>query len=139
MMDGIQVRWHLHLAKGGVGWNKENGSKGKPMNRTMKMAMVGMAVVLAGLGVAMAQEVQANPAVVQAPAIVKQTTCPVMEGNPINPEIYADANGKRVYFCCHACQAEFKANPEKYIEKLEKQGVTLDPTLVAPAAIPAPS
>jgi len=109
------------------------------MNRTMKMVVVGMAVVLAGLGVALAQEVQAGAAEAQAPAIVKQTTCPVMEGAPINPGIYADANGKRVYFCCHACQSEFKANPEKYIEKLEKQGITLDKTPVAPAATPSPS
>lgn len=109
------------------------------MNIKMKMVVVGMAVVLAGLGVALAQQVQADAAAAQAPAIVKQTTCPVMEGTPINPKIYADANGKRVYFCCHFCQAKFKADPEKYIEKLEKQGITLDKTPVAPAATPSPS
>jgi YHS domain-containing protein len=56
---------------------------------------------------------------------VKQTTCPVM-GGPINKEIFADYDGKRVYFCCAACLETFNKDPEKYIKKLEDQGVVLD-------------
>ena len=55
-----------------------------------------------------------------------QTICPVM-GNRIDRNIYADHNGKRVYFCCSACIGKFKSDPEKYIKKLEKQGVKLEP------------
>ena len=58
---------------------------------------------------------------------VKQTVCPVM-GNEINKEVYADYNGKRVYFCCQGCLSTFKKNPEKYMKKLEDGGVTLENT-----------
>lgn len=54
-------------------------------------------------------------------ALVSQKTCPVM-GNPIDKSIYTDFKGKRVYFCCGGCPAQFKKNPEKYLDKLEKTG-----------------
>lgn len=49
---------------------------------------------------------------------IEQKTCPVMEGNPINPEIFVEYQGKKVYFCCEACPATFLANPEQYLAKL---------------------
>jgi YHS domain-containing protein len=55
----------------------------------------------------------------------EQTKCPVM-GYTINKKIYADYQGKRVYFCCGSCISEFKKDPEKYIKKLEDQGVELE-------------
>ena len=48
----------------------------------------------------------------------EQTTCPIMEGNPINKAIFTEYKGKKVYFCCAGCDAKFKADPEKYIAKL---------------------
>ena len=75
--------------------------------------MAGMAVLM-GLGVALAGE-----------AVKHQTLCPVM-GGAISKTVYADADGKRVYFCCSGCIATFKKDPAKYIAKLEKDGVTLD-------------
>jgi YHS domain-containing protein len=59
-----------------------------------------------------------------------QTTCPVL-GGTINKEVYADYQGKRIYFCCQGCDKEFEKNPEKYLQKLKDEGVTLEP---APAA-----
>jgi len=62
--------------------------------------------------------------VTHLPAEAKsQTTCPVMGGN-IDKNIYADYQGKRIYFCCKGCDEEFKKNPEKYLKKLEVEGVT---------------
>jgi YHS domain-containing protein len=58
-----------------------------------------------------------------------QTTCPVM-GGEINKEIYADHDGKRVYFCCAACIPKFEKDPEKYLAKLKEMGVE-------PEAVPA--
>ena len=58
-------------------------------------------------------------------ATKNQTTCPVM-GGKIDKSIYADYEGKRVYFCCASCLAEFNKNPEKYVKKLEDEGVTLE-------------
>jgi YHS domain-containing protein len=52
-----------------------------------------------------------------------QTTCPVM-GGLINKNIYADYQGNRVYFCCPPCLKEFKKNPEKYVKKMQEQGIT---------------
>ncbi len=59
----------------------------------------------------------------------EQTICPLM-GGKINKEIYADHDGKRVYFCCTMCIDTFKKDPAKYIEKLKKDGID-------PAAVPA--
>jgi YHS domain-containing protein len=58
-----------------------------------------------------------------------QTVCPVLAGN-IDKNLYADYKGKRIYFCCKGCDDEFKKDPEKYLKKMEEQGV-------APEAIPA--
>ena len=60
-----------------------------------------------------------------------QTTCPVM-GGPINKKIFVDYQGKRVYFCCSDCPAEFNKDPGKYVKKLEDAGVTLEKTPAAP-------
>ena len=58
---------------------------------------------------------------------IQQTTCPVM-GGKINKELYVDANGYRIYVCCKQCIAVVKADPEKYIKKLQDQGVELEKT-----------
>lgn len=55
-----------------------------------------------------------------------QTTCPVMEGNKVNPKLYVDAEGYRIYVCCGACVKAVKANPAKYIEKMKAEGVELE-------------
>ena len=55
---------------------------------------------------------------------IEQTTCPVM-GGTINQSLYADYEGKRVYFCCEGCVPEFQKDPEKYINKLESERVKL--------------
>ncbi len=46
-----------------------------------------------------------------------QTTCPVM-GGPIDPNVFIEYKGKRVYFCCRGCDDQFLANPERYLDKL---------------------
>lgn len=54
-----------------------------------------------------------------------QTQCPVMGYTP-NKELYTDYQGKRIYFCCASCPEEFKKDPEKYLQKLKDQDVTLE-------------
>ena len=49
---------------------------------------------------------------------VEQTQCPVMVGNPINPDLYTVHQGKKVYFCCSSCKSAFEANPEEYLHRL---------------------
>jgi len=61
--------------------------------------------------------------VLAAAAPQPQTTCPVLCGK-ISKEIYTDYKGQRIYFCCTGCDAEFKKDPEKYLQKMKEQGVT---------------
>ncbi len=51
---------------------------------------------------------------------ITQTTCPVM-GNPINPDIFVEYKGKKIYFCCNACPPKFKEDPEKYLAKMKAE------------------
>jgi YHS domain-containing protein len=100
------------------------------LGRSLGIAALGLAFALA----AAAAEGD-KPAADEGKKETKaQTTCPVM-GGKINKEIFADHDGKRVYFCCKACVAEFNKDPAKYIKKLEDQGVTLEK---APAKEEAP-
>jgi YHS domain-containing protein len=67
-----------------------------------------------------------------APAFAKpQDKCPVM-GGPIDKSVYVDQDGKRVYFCCGGCIAGFKADPQKYLKKMEQEGVELEKAPAAP-------
>ncbi len=54
-----------------------------------------------------------------------QTKCPIMNLK-VDKTVYADAEGKRVYFCCTSCLEKFKADPQKYIKQLEAEGVVLE-------------
>ncbi len=54
-----------------------------------------------------------------------QSVCPVLGGN-IDKKVYVDYQGKRIYFCCQGCDAEFRKDPEKYLKKIQEQGITLE-------------
>ena len=60
-----------------------------------------------------------------------QENCPVM-GGKISKEVFVDHSGKRVYFCCNGCPETFKKDPDKYIKKLESEGVELEKAPPAP-------
>lgn len=55
-----------------------------------------------------------------------QKLCPVLN-EPINPSLYVDFEGKRIYVCCTHSLDVVKANPEKFIRQLEAEGITLEP------------
>jgi uncharacterized membrane protein len=46
------------------------------------------------------------------------TTCPVLPDEPVDPEIFVEYAGKRVWLCCDRCRREFVADPAKYIPML---------------------
>lgn len=58
------------------------------------------------------------PSTAAVVAAIAQTTCPVMDGNPIDKNVFTEYKGKKVYFCCQDCVAKFKAEPEKYAATL---------------------
>ena len=91
----------------------------------------GLGVLAVGLALAFAAPAgeegakPADPPVEKKKEVKAQTTCPV-EGGKIDRAVFKEYDGKRVYFCCNGCPAEFRKAPAKYISQLEKEGVTLD-------------
>jgi YHS domain-containing protein len=60
----------------------------------------------------------------------RQTTCPV-SGVLVDPAVYLDFQGQRIYLCCDKCAAELRRRPEKYFGRIEAEGVTLENIQVA--------
>ena len=67
--------------------------------------------------VAAQPDAAAQPAAVAQP---EQKMCPVMN-EPINKQLFVDYNGRRIYFCCTMCPAQFKKDPEKYIKIVDAE------------------
>ncbi|MCC6906641.1 MAG: hypothetical protein IT430_01755 [Phycisphaerales bacterium] len=44
--------------------------------------------------------------------------CPVITDEPIDPEIYSEYQGRRVYFCCQKCKRQFDRGPEPFMVNL---------------------
>jgi len=85
-------------------------------------SMLAIALLVVGCGLTKGNVVEPKP----------QATCPVM-GDKIaclilDKDIYIDYGGKRIYFCSKGCLKKFKKDPEKYIEKMEDQGVVFEET-----------
>lgn len=55
----------------------------------------------------------------------KQTACPVT-GGAVNPKLFVDYHGKRIYVCCKACMNEVWKDPALYAARLEQEGVELE-------------
>ncbi len=50
--------------------------------------------------------------------------CPVLTDERVDPDIFAEYQGKRVYLCCMRCKKMFLANPTQYIGNLPQFSVT---------------
>jgi YHS domain-containing protein len=100
--------------------------------KTIKILFLALTLAAFAAGSLLAADVKTAPASPPAAQGQPQTKCPVLGGN-INKQIYADYQGKRIYFCCQGCDQEFKKNPEKYMKKLKEQGVALEPAPAGPA------
>lgn len=48
-----------------------------------------------------------------------QTYCPV-SGEKVNDSVFVDYEGRRVYFCCEMCIADFAKKPNDYLLELDK-------------------
>ena len=94
------------------------------MKKWIALLVVVAAVSFAAIALAGEESMAAAPSE-GASVGQPQTTCPVM-GGEISKSKYADYHGKRVYFCCGACVKTFNADPEKYIKKLQDEGVKIE-------------
>jgi len=81
-------------------------------------------ILLLAISLAGAAFTAAPPAAAQ-----DQAVCPVM-GGKANPNIYADYQGQRVYFCCQGCPGVFQKDPAKYLNKQKEQQPAPNPGAV---------
>jgi len=100
------------------------------MKRIVLASSAAIALMVAGIAVAKDEEPGATTT---APAVKKQTTCPVT-GEGINTNLFVDVQGKRIFVCCAGCISPIKKDPAKFIVKMEKEGITLEKTPVAKPA-----
>lgn len=56
---------------------------------------------------------KSNPAL-----MLTNEMCPVMTENKVDPEIYVEYAGKRIYLCCKKCKKDFLESPELYLVNL---------------------
>jgi YHS domain-containing protein len=61
---------------------------------------------------------KAQEVVKKLDAEAEQTMCPIMDGSKIDPNVFVEYKGMKVYFCCAGCKAKFEADPEKYTANL---------------------
>jgi YHS domain-containing protein len=90
------------------------------LNRILSTAIIATIVAFAP---ALAAEKDSDQAM--SGKMHSQAACPV-SGKDISKTVYADYDGKRVYFCCADCKAAFEKDPAKYIKKLKADGVKLE-------------
>jgi len=54
-----------------------------------------------------------------------QTQCPMM-GGAIDKNVYTDYQEKRIYFAGDMCRGMFLLDPQKYMDKMTKEGFNLE-------------
>lgn len=91
----------------------------KPIS-TRLACVIGVAVLLQ-VGMALGQSCCGSKAA--ATEATPQKTCPVM-GGEINPDLYADVSGFRVYVCCAGCLDKVRAEPGKALAQIRSNGET---------------
>ncbi|MFH1699698.1 MAG: hypothetical protein ABIE07_03840 [Candidatus Zixiibacteriota bacterium] len=90
--------------------------------KTLATISVLIAAVLFMASAIFAGEAEKEPAKKE---FKKQTNCPVM-GGKINPEIYTDIQGQRVYHCCPMCSKSLKEDPDKYFKKAAEENILFE-------------
>jgi len=49
-----------------------------------------------------------------------QKMCPVMV-KEVDPKIFTEFEGRKIYFCCEQCKAEFAKDPKKYVAIVDEE------------------
>lgn len=89
-------------------------------HRPCRLALSGAMYLL--LGFASAGAEPSAPAAQGQPAQDNRATspitnewCPVLEDEPVDPEIHTKYEGVEVYLCCQKCLKQFRANPAAFV------------------------
>lgn len=110
------------------------------MRTLFRSILANFAVIFLGAHLLLAGGLQPEASINQEAqgAARTQRACPVMGGEigPIDKALYVDVKGKRIYICCAACENAILADPDTYIEKIEKRGETV---VDAPKSGPPPN
>lgn len=85
-------------------------------SRTRVWVLLAMLMALLAWGMAQAPAAEPTNAV-----------CPVMEGEPVDPEIFTDFDGRRIWFCSDVARELFLAAPEDYLKNLPELAPTGGP------------
>ena len=64
------------------------------------------------------QPASTPPGTTDEGAPVTNPMCPVLTDEAVDPEIYTEYQGHRVYLCCQKCKRLFERNPEAYVANL---------------------
>jgi uncharacterized membrane protein/YHS domain-containing protein len=90
----------------------------------LRALVVTVALAAAALGIAPAAQAADGAAATAAASAAAlpagaNTMCPVLTDEPVDPAIWVDYQGRRVYLCCQRCRKKFLENPTPYLAALE--------------------
>lgn len=91
---------------------------GTPRPQARVWCVITLACVTAALAprAGLAQELSTQPTL--------NKYCPVMTDEEADPNITTVYKGRTIAFCCDNCLAKFKANPERYFDRLASSGAS---------------
>lgn len=55
---------------------------------------------------------------------VTNALCPVTVDEPVDPSIYVQYEGSRIYFCCQRCRKQFLEDPQAYVQNVSVTSVS---------------
>ncbi|CAN5429542.1 hypothetical protein BH10PLA1_BH10PLA1_10790 [soil metagenome] len=83
------------------------------------LSLLAPVLLVAGLAVAEEHHHDAKSPATSAPTTkAVNTMCPVETDHPVDDRMTIIYKGQVIGFCCEDCPAEFKKNPEKYLNNL---------------------
>jgi hypothetical protein len=57
----------------------------------------------------------------------KPQSVDVISGKTVDPDVYGDYDGYRVYFCCSTSRDDFGRNARVYLKAIKRRGILLQP------------
>ena len=85
------------------------------MKRDARTHVSGAAILWLALGLAPAAAIAQSST--PRPALANRI-CPVLTDETVDPAIFVDHQGQRVYFCCNMCKRRFTQDPQRYAASL---------------------